>query len=87
MRLRLNLTRIVLPLALAAFCASGWAQAPKGAEKPASEKPKAAKEAAKETAPAEKVASGKKSRRSEDARACLEKSSNTEIIKCAEAYL
>ena len=26
-------------------------------------------------------------KRSEDARHCLEKSTNTEIIKCAEAYL
>ena len=86
---RIATARIVLPLVVAAFCCSAWAQAPKGAEKPA--KPQAAKQAAKEaakdTASAEKVATGRKSRRNEDARACLEKTSNTEIIKCAEAFL
>ena len=70
--------RIVLTAILAAFCTTGWAQ-----EKPAAAKPKAeAKPAA-----AEKVASDKKSRRNEDARECLGKPSNSEIIKCAEAYL
>ncbi|HYG55876.1 MAG TPA: hypothetical protein VD965_11330 [Burkholderiales bacterium] len=34
--------------------------------------------------PAKKAASSK---RQQDARHCLEKGSNTEIIKCAEAYL
>jgi len=33
------------------------------------------------------AASAHKSRRNEDARACLERGTNTEIIKCAEAYL
>lgn len=48
-------------------------------------KPEAKPQAAK---PAVVVADGeKKSRRSGDARHCLEKSSNVEIIKCAEAYL
>ena len=84
--------RLVLPVALALACSYGWAQD----NKPAAQKPKApaaapkAKEAApqsKESAPADKVAAAKKSRRTEDARACLEKGSNTEIIKCAEAYL
>ena len=69
--------RIVLPVVLALACSSGWAQE----KKPAPKKPEAAKEAAKEGAAA------KKSRRTEDARACLEKSTNNEIIQCAEAYL
>jgi len=47
-------------------------------------KPKPATEA---KPAAEKMASAKRSKRNEDARHCLEKSSNTEIIKCAEAYL
>ena len=47
-------------------------------EKPA---PKPQATEAKAPAPAHK------SRRHEDARACLERSSNAEVIKCAEAYL
>jgi hypothetical protein len=50
----------------------------------AQEKP-AAKPAAAKDAKATPVAH--KSRRNADARACLERASNTEIIKCAEAYL
>lgn len=47
-----------------------------------------AKPAAKPAAQAsEKKPAAHKSRRNEDARACLERGSNTEIIKCAEAYL
>ena len=54
------------------------------AQEPA--KPEAAKpEAAKPEAP--KVAKKPNPRRQQDARHCLEKSTNTEIIKCAEAYL
>lgn len=45
----------------------------------------AVREAAKPAAKSAVVA--KKSRRSEDARRCLDKASNTEIIKCAEEYL
>ena len=45
------------------------------------------KEAAK-PAPAKSAASRKAGRRwNEDARHCLEKASNTEVIKCAEEYL
>ena len=66
--------RIVVSVVLALACSAGWAQ---------EKKPEAAK--AGKAASAEKVA--KKSRRNEDARECLEKPSNTEIIKCAEAYL
>lgn len=66
---------LVLSLALAA--SGAWAQ-----DKPA------AKEPAKPSVAVEKSAAvTKKSRRAEDARHCLEKASNNEVIKCAEAYL
>lgn len=66
---------LVLSLALAA--SGAWAQ-----DKPA------AKEPAKPAVAVEKSAAvTKKSRRAEDARHCLEKTSNNEVIKCAEAYL
>lgn len=60
----------------------------------AQEKP-AAKEPAKPAAPVAQPAADKAApvarkanpRRAEDARHCLEKGTNTEIIKCAEAYL
>ena len=67
-------------LAALAFAASGWAQPAKEPAKPA------AQEAPKAEAP-KPVAKKVNPRRQEDARHCLEKSSNTEIIKCAEAYL
>ncbi len=66
---------IVLPVALVLACSCAWAEDPPAA-KPKAQKPKA-----------EKSAEAKKSRRHEDARACLEKGSNAEVIKCAEAYL
>ena len=49
----------------------------------AQEKKPAAKEPAKEA----KKAPVHTSKRQEDARHCLEKGNNTDIIKCAEAYL
>jgi hypothetical protein len=57
-------------------------------DKPAAvAKPEAVKEAAKPT-PTKSAASRKAGRRwNEDARHCLEKPSNTEVIKCAEEYL
>jgi hypothetical protein len=72
--------RIVLLVALA-MAASAWAQAP--AEK------KAVRETTKAAKPkAVKHATGKKPRRwHEDARHCLDRPNNTEIIKCAEVYL
>jgi hypothetical protein len=72
------------------FCA--WAQAP---QEPAKSAPQA-KEAAKpepmksksRAEPTKQAAVAKKPRRwNEDARHCLERASNTEIIKCAEEYL
>jgi hypothetical protein len=59
-----------------------WAQP---AKEPAKEPEKPAP-AAQETAKP-KVAKKANPRRQEDARHCLEKSNNTEVIKCAEAYL
>jgi hypothetical protein len=63
---------------LVAMLVSGWAFAQAPAPKPAVEPAKPVAEAPKPV---------KKSRRSEDARKCLEEPNNTAIIKCAEAYL
>jgi len=73
-------------LVIALFAAAAFAQ-----EKPAAKeeaKPESAKEAAK-PAPSKSAAASKKGARrwNEDARHCLEKASNTEVIKCAEEYL
>ena len=70
-------------LAALAFAAAVGAQP---AKEPATEPAKpAAQEAPK---PAVKPMARKANpRRQEDARHCLEKSTNTEVIKCAEAYL
>lgn len=57
------------------------AEAPKEAPKPVAEPPKVEKTAAVADKPA------RKSRRSEDARHCLDQPNNTAIIKCAEEYL
>jgi hypothetical protein len=62
---------------------------PAGAQdKPAAKEP-AKPEATKEEAPKKQAAAGpRKSRRwNEDARHCLERPTNTEVIKCAEEYL
>jgi hypothetical protein len=73
------------------FAVAAWAQAP--AKEAA--KPEPMKEAAKPQAepkqepPKQAAATTRKGPRrwNEDARHCLEKASNTEIIKCAEEYL
>ena len=75
--------------AAAALAASAWAQQPaKEPAKPAApmvqEAPKA--EMAK-AEPAKKAARKPNPHRQEDARHCLDKPTNTEVIKCAEAYL
>jgi 3'-phosphoadenosine 5'-phosphosulfate (PAPS) 3'-phosphatase len=73
--------RIVL-LAALALASAAWAQDQKKEDaKPAAQDKPAAEEKAKPAAVA------KKSRRHQDARHCLQKANNTEIIKCAEAYL
>ena len=61
-----------------AFTTSVGAQPAKPAPKPQSAAQKSDKK---------QPAAAHKSRRNEDARACLERGSNTDIIKCAEAYL
>jgi hypothetical protein len=77
-------TALMLALAVAM---PAWAQTP--ADKAAEDKPAAQQqEAEKAPTKAQKKSSGRKhSRRTEDARHCLDKPTNTEIIKCAEAYL
>jgi hypothetical protein len=77
-----------------ALSAAAWAQAPKPepiqaepikpeAARPQPESAPAVKKAAKPAAAMAK----KNSRRSEDARQCLERPTNDEIIRCAEEYL
>ena len=71
--------------AIALFAAAAFAQDKPPAREEAT-KPEPMKEAAK-PAPT-KSASKKGPRRwNEDARHCLERTSNTEVIKCAEEYL
>jgi hypothetical protein len=86
-----GMKRIATLVVLAVFASLAFAQA----EKPAAAAPApapAAQEPAKPAARAAKPKSkpsvmAKKSRRSEDARRCLDKETNTEVIKCAEEYL
>ena len=72
--------RKIALLAALTVAVSAWAQPAKEPAKPA------AQEVPKAEAP-KPVAKKANPRRQEDARHCLEKSTNTEIIKCAEAYL
>jgi hypothetical protein len=70
-------------LLIMASAAQAWAQEPaKGAAAP---EPK--KEAAKPEPAKQAVVIPRKRRWHEDARHCLERPTNTEIIKCAEEYL
>jgi hypothetical protein len=84
------------------FAVAAWAQQPakeaakpepmKEAAKPEpmkeAAKPEPMKEAAKAEPAKEKKAAAKGPRRwNEDARHCLERPSNTEVIKCAEEFL
>ena len=76
----------IVLLALPTFAQDKPAPAPDAA-KPEATKSEAVKEAVK-PAPTKSAASKKAGRRwNEDARHCLEKASNTEVIKCAEEYL
>jgi hypothetical protein len=84
----------LVALAIAGAVAAQPAQK-KDAPKPEAAKPAPVQEAAKPV-PVQEAAKpaakkpatlAKKSRRSGDARHCLERGNNTEIIKCAEAYL
>jgi hypothetical protein len=86
-----GMKRIATLVVLAVFASLVFAQAEKPAAAAAAPAP-AAQEPAKPAARAAKAKSkpsvmAKKSRRSEDARRCLDKETNTEIIKCAEEYL
>ena len=75
--------QLVILLAALTLGSAAWAQEQKKEEaKPAAEA-SAPQEKAKPAAAAKKAMS----RRHMDARHCLEKGSNPEIIKCAEAYL
>lgn len=72
---------VIVLLAVPAFAQDKPAPAPEAA------KPEPMKDAAKPT-PTKSAASKKGARRwNEDARHCLEKASNTEVIKCAEEFL
>lgn len=76
----------IVLLALPTFAQDKPAPAPE-AVRPEAAKPEPVKEALK-PAPTKSAASKKGPRRwNEDARHCLEKASNTEVIKCAEEYL
>ena len=79
--------RMIL-LAILAVALPALAQQPAQKEpaKPAAEAPKPAAEPAKPQAKKRAAVAGK-NRRHEDARHCLERPNNEEIIKCAEAYL
>jgi hypothetical protein len=86
-----GMKRIATLVVLAVFASLVFAQAEKPAAAAAAPAP-AAQEPAKPATRAAKPKSkpsvmAKKSRRSEDARRCLDKETNTEIIKCAEEYL
>lgn len=74
--------RIAL-LAAFALATPAWGQA----AKPAAEPPKPAAPVVQEAPKPKPMAKKPNPRRQEDARHCLEKASNTDIIKCAEAYL
>lgn len=66
-----------------AMASAAWGQAPqKEPVKVAPATPEAAN-----SAPAKPAAMAKKSKRTQDARHCLQRSGNTEIIKCAEEFL
>ena len=75
-------------LMIAVFAVSpAFAQAP--TDKPAAPAaaPAAAPKAAEKAQTTAKAAHKPNPKRSEDARHCLDEKGNTEIIKCAEAYL
>jgi hypothetical protein len=84
--------KVIALWAAAVLVAAAWAQQP--AKPAAQEAPKAAVATKAEPPKADTVAKSEprkprkyNPRRQEDARHCLEKATNTEIIKCAEAYL
>ena len=72
-------------LVIMVFAAAAFAQDKPAAREEAA-KPEPMKEAAK-PAPTRSAAKKGPRRWNEDARHCLEKASNTEVIKCAEEFL
>ena len=75
----------MLAMALPAF---GQAKPEPAKPEAKAAEPKAAEKAAEPKAAAKPAVARKASpKRHEDARQCLERSTNTEIIKCAEEYL
>ncbi len=82
--------RILATAILAMSVSVAWAQAPAPEKEAAQGTPsqaEAPKAAASEGAAKAVVARKPNPRRFEDARHCLDKGTNLEIIKCAEAYL
>lgn len=69
-------------LLMASIALAAWAQ-----DKPAAKE--AAKPEARKEEPKKQASAGPRKQRrwSEDARHCLERPTNTEVIKCAEEYL
>ena len=68
------------------LAALGFAVPALAQDKPAAA-PETSKPAAQEAAKAKPVARKHGPKRGEDARQCLDKTTNTEVIKCAEEYL
>jgi hypothetical protein len=79
--------RTIVALLAAALATGAFAQDAKPAAEAAKPAAEAAKPAPQPTKPAKPTARKATSRRFQDARHCLDKPTNTEIIKCAEAYL
>lgn len=83
-----RIAALLLGLALAA---PAWAQdqkpAPNAPEKAAAEKAPEAEKKGSASEPARMASRKPNPKRQEDARHCLDKPTNTEIIKCAEEYL
>lgn len=75
--------RTIVLLAALAVASNAWAQEQKKEEP----KPAAQAEEKSESKPAPAAKRKFTQRRFQDARHCLQKDNNTEIIKCAEAYL
>ena len=81
--------RALLSLTLLVAVPVAFAQAKPAAKEPAKPVAPAAAAPAAQPAPEKPAPVARKvnPRRAEDARHCLDKGSNTEVIKCAEAYL
>lgn len=73
-------------IAALSFALPAWSQEAKPPAQPEKPAP-VAQEAPKAETPKPKAPRKPGPHRQEDARHCLEKASNSEIIKCAEAYL